>query len=221
MRQMVAYLRVSTQSQGRSGLGFDAQRAAIDAFAGVNTLQIVEYCVEIETGGGVDAIDRRPVLATALARARQLKCGVLVARLDRLSRDVAFVAGLMASRIPFFSCELGLDADPFMLHIFAAVSERERAMISQRTKAALAAAKVRGVVLGNPRIAEARASAAAAIRVKADLFAVNVVPLIKPLRDQGMSLSVIAAALNARGVRSARGAGWSGTQVGDVLRRAA
>jgi DNA invertase Pin-like site-specific DNA recombinase len=224
---MIAYLRVSTHKQGRGGLGIEAQRAAIALFAGVNAIEIVEECVEVETGKGDDALERRPVLAAALARAKRLGAAVLVARLDRLSRDVAFIAGLMARSVPFYACELGLEADPFMLHIFAAVAQRERAMISQRTKAALAAAKVRGVTraglpfrTGQPT-AVTREAAAAAIGVKADRFAQNIVPLIRPLRDQGMSLAAIADALNARGVRSARGAGWYAAQVGDVLRRAA
>jgi DNA invertase Pin-like site-specific DNA recombinase len=228
MRQMIAYLRVSTQRQGRSGLGIEAQRAAIAQFAALNGVEIVEECVEVETGKGADAIERRPVLAGALERARRHKIGVLVAKLDRLSRDVAFIAGLMAKAVPFYVAELGLDVDPFMLHIFAAVAQRERAMISQRTKAALEAAKARGTTrtgapftIGNPKIGEARTAAAAAIQNKADRFAANVAPLIEPLRKQGMSLAAIAGALEARGVKSARGQRWHAAQVADVLRRAA
>ena len=112
---------------------------------------------EVETGKGADALDRRPQLASALDLARRHKCSIVVAKLDRLSRDVAFISGLMAQRVPFVVAELGPAVDPFVLHIYAALAEKERALISQRTKAALAAAKARGVTLGNPRLEEARA----------------------------------------------------------------
>ncbi|MBA3518103.1 MAG: recombinase family protein [Rhizobiales bacterium] len=105
--------------------------------------------VEVETGKGSDAIDRRPRLAQALAEARAAKCPVLVAKLDRLSRDVAFIAGLMAQRVPFIVAELGADADPFMLHLYAALAEKERRLIGERTRAALASRKAQGARLGN------------------------------------------------------------------------
>ena len=130
MEQAIAYLRVSTQRQHRSGLGIDAQRSAIARFAATES---AEY-VEAETGKGSDALERRPQLAAALAAAKAAKCSVVVAKLDRLSRDVAFVAGLMAQRVPFIVAELGRDADPFMLHIYAALAEKERRLISERTK---------------------------------------------------------------------------------------
>jgi DNA invertase Pin-like site-specific DNA recombinase len=117
MERAVAYLRVSTQQQQRSGLGIDAQRAAIERFATSESLTISAEFVEFESGKGADALDRRPQLASALAAAKALKCSVVVAKLDRLSRDVAFVAGLMAQRVPFIVAELGRDADPFMLHL--------------------------------------------------------------------------------------------------------
>src|SRR5215471_2999230 len=124
MDRMVAYLRVSTQRQQRSGLGIDAQRAAIQRFAESESLTIVAEFLEAETGKGADALARRPKLAAALSVAKSAKCSVVVAKLDRLSRDVAFVAGLMAQRIPFVVAELGRDADPFMLHLYAALAER-------------------------------------------------------------------------------------------------
>ena len=112
--------------------------------------QIIAEYVEAETGKGADALDRRPQLAAALAAAKTAKCCVLVSKLDRLSRDVAFVAGLMAQRVPFIVAELGRDADPFMLHLYAALAEKERRLISERTKAALAVRKASGGKLGNP-----------------------------------------------------------------------
>src|SRR4030088_1615924 len=150
MESAVAYYRVSTKQQQRSGLGIEAQRATVTRFAEAECLTIVAEFVEIETGKGADALDRRPQLAAALAAARTAKCSVLVSKLDRLSRDVAFVSGLMAQRVPFIVAELGRDADPFMLHLYAALAEKERRLISERTKAALATKKATGAKLGNP-----------------------------------------------------------------------
>jgi DNA invertase Pin-like site-specific DNA recombinase len=122
-------------------------------FAAAEGFDLVAEVIEVETGKGADALDRRPQLAAALAAGRARKCPVIVAKLDRLSRDLAFVAGLMAQRVPFIVAELGLDADPFMLHLYAALAEKERRLISERTKAALAARKAQGARLGNPRSA--------------------------------------------------------------------
>ena len=143
-----------------------------------------------------------------------------VAKLDRLSRDVHFISGLMAHRVPFLVAELGADADPFMLHLFAALAEKERALISSRTKAALAAAKARGTALGNPRLAEARDIANTRHRAAADDFAHSVAPAIREAQAAGATtLRAIAAALNARGIQTARGARWEAQQVANVLRR--
>ena len=119
-------------------------------FAAAEGFELVAEFVEVETGKGADALDRRPQLAAALAVGRQHKCPVIVAKLDRLSRDVAFIAGLMAQRVPFIVAELGVDADPFMLHIYAALAEKERRLISERTRSALAARKAQGARLGQP-----------------------------------------------------------------------
>jgi DNA invertase Pin-like site-specific DNA recombinase len=211
MHPLVAYIRVSTAMQGRSGLGIEAQREALVRFAEAEGFTIVAEHVEVETGKGSDALDRRPQLKGALAAARRLRCPVIVAKLDRLSRDVAFISGV---------AELGADADSFMLHIYAALAEKERAMISQRTKAALAAAKARGVRLGNPTIEMAQAKGTASTKAKAAKFATNVLPVIQPLRAKGVSLRAIAGELNARGIQTARGGTWAATQVADILRRA-
>src|SRR3954470_6399311 len=129
----VVYIRVSTAQQGKSGLGIEAQRDAIQRFAAAEGIELIDEFIEIETGKGSDALDRRPQLAASLSAARRADCPVIVAKLDRLSRDVAFIAGLMAQRVPFVVAELGADPDPFMLHLWAALAEKERAMIGQRT----------------------------------------------------------------------------------------
>jgi DNA invertase Pin-like site-specific DNA recombinase len=218
-RSVVAYLRVSTGKQGKSGLGIEAQREAIARFAEAEGLVVAYEYVEVETGKGADALDLRPQLRLALDRARKLKCPIVVAKLDRLSRDVAFIAGLMSQRIPFVVAELGPDIDPFILHIYAALAQKERAMISARTKEALAQAKARGVRLGNPNIRDISAKGAEGMKAAADRFAANVLPLIQPLRAEGNSLREIAKALNERGVPTARGGQWAATQVADILKR--
>lgn len=220
MPQAIAYYRVSTQQQGRSGLGIEAQKSAVARFAESEGIEVVSEYTEVETGKGADVIDRRPELAAALARARKSKCPVIVAKLDRLSRDVAFISGLMAHRVPFVVAELGIDADPFMLHLYAALAEKERALISARTKAALAAKKAQGVKLGNPRAAQAAVKAQAAHRASADRFAANVMPIVERIRASGIaSHAGIAAALNSRGVRTARGGRWHATTVRNLLAR--
>src|SRR4051812_30098855 len=177
MERAVAYLRVSTKQQHRSGLGIEAQRAAVTRFAEAESFTIVREYVEAETGKGADALDRRPQLAAALAAAKAAKCSVLVSKLDRLSRDVAFVSGLMAQRVPFIVAELGRDADPFMLHLYAALAEKERRLISERTRAALAAKKQQGASLGNrTNILSAGNVGRQAASKEADKFARGMLP---------------------------------------------
>jgi len=221
MQTVVAYYRVSTERQGRSGLGLDAQRERCVQFAAQNGMQVVEAFTEIETGKGADALDRRPQLAAALAAARRHRGQVLVAKLDRLSRDVHFIAGLMAQRVAFLVADLGAEVDPSMLHIYAALAEKERRVISERTRAALAARKRQGARLGNPsNLAAAGATGAARTAESAQRFAENVAPVIREIRASGVaSLRGIAKVLNTRGVRTARGGRWAATQVGAVLAR--
>src|SRR3954454_10383245 len=159
MRHAVSYIRVSKPKQGRSGLGLEAQQAAIKAFCAQHGYIIEAEYREVETGKGADALERRPELAAAMKFARKLGKGgkaraapVIIAKLDRLSRDVHFISGLMVQRVPFIVTELGIDVDPFMLHIHAAFAEKERNRIAQRTREALGAAKARGQQLGNPDI---------------------------------------------------------------------
>jgi len=204
MPNILAYYRVSTQRQGKSGLGLEAQRAAVERFAEGEGLTIVNEFIEIESGKGTDALNLRPKLAVALAEARKQKCPVVVAKLDRLSRDVAFIAGLMSQRIPFIVAELGTDADPFMLHIYAALAEKERRMISARTRAALKAAKARGIVLGNPQQAVRN-------RQLAQAKAEHLRPLLTELKQ--LSSRQIAAQLTLRGVATPRGGKWQSPTV--------
>ena len=145
---IVAYCRVSTAEQGKSGLGLDAQREAIERFAQQEGLEISEFFEDIQTGKGHDPLSLRPGLAQALEVARKQKCPLVVSKLDRLSRDVAFISQTMARGILIYVAELGIDEDPFILHLYAALSEKERRMISERTKSALQAKKQRGHLLG-------------------------------------------------------------------------
>ena len=221
MEQAIAYLRVSTQRQHRSGLGIEAQRTAIERFAATESLKITAEYVEAETGKGSDALDRRPQLAAALAAAKTAKCSVVVAKLDRLSRDVAFVAGLMAQRVPFIVAELGRDADPFMLHLYAALAEKERRLIAERTKAALAAKKPTGVTLGNPHIlAEAGLLGRAILIERATALAEEIAPVLRSVRIGGATtLRSIAHALNRQGIKSPRGGAWHPSSVANLLPR--
>jgi DNA invertase Pin-like site-specific DNA recombinase len=209
---VVAYLRVSKERAGKPSLGIEAQREAVRRFAEAHSFDVAGEFVEVETGKGFDALDRRAQLASALALAKRKKCPIVVAKLDRLSRDVAFIAGLMAQRVPFIVAELGPDVDPFMLHIYAAVAEKERRMISERTKLALAAAKARGVKLGNPRLASAN-------RAAADAYAERLREAVTPLALAGETTRSIAKALNDRGLKPPRGGDWQAPQVMRLLAR--
>ena len=186
-------------------------------------LTIIAEYVEAETGKGADALDRRPQLAAALAAAKAAKCSVLVSKLDRLSRDVAFVSGLMAQRVPFIVAELGRDADPFMLHLYAALAEKERRLISERTKAALAARKAGGAQSSAIRATSMRPvnSAAKSQIAAADEFAAAMLPVLNAIRSAGAdTLEAMSCALNQRGIRSARGGRWYASSVSILLARA-
>jgi DNA invertase Pin-like site-specific DNA recombinase len=221
MASLIAYIRVSTGKQERSGLGIEAQRDAIQRFAEAEGFVLTTEFVEVETGKGTDALERRPQLNAALAQARKSKQAVCVAKLDRLSRDVAFIAGLMAQRVPFIVAELGADVDPFVLHLFAALAEKERTLIAERTRAALARKKAAGARLGNrTNLAEAQAKGAEVLRAGADAFAANVLPIVRQIQAAGItSTRDIAAALNARGIRTARGGEWHHSTVRNLLAR--
>jgi DNA invertase Pin-like site-specific DNA recombinase len=191
-------------------LGLEAQRKAVAAYAASHSLTITDEFTEIETGKGADVLDRRPVFAKALLKAKKMKAAIVVAKLDRLSRDVAFIATLMTQKVNFITAD-DPTKSPFMLHIKAAVAEEERRLISERTKAALQAAKERGVRLGNQALADANKAAAAAR--DADLR-----PILEAMRDR--SLREIAMELTNRNIPTPRGGDvWGQVTVMRVMKR--
>jgi DNA invertase Pin-like site-specific DNA recombinase len=220
--QIVAYLRVSTAKQGISGLGLEAQRAAVMSYAAAGGHRLVAEFVEIESGKKAD----RPELTTALTACRLHRATLVIAKLDRLARNVAFIANLMDGGVDFVACDMP-HANRLTLHLLAAIAEHEREMISQRTKAALAAAKARGVKLGNPNgaaglkphIMLAVARSIKVRREKADRHATAVKDIIHRLHDDGMSLRASAAELNRLQIPSPRGKLWNGQQVRRTLAR--
>lgn len=219
----IGYCRVSTAEQGRSGLGLEAQRGSIESFARAEGVTVAEWFTEVETGKGSDALERRPKLAAALSRARKLKVPVVVSKLDRLSRDVHFISGLMANRVEFIVCELGRQADPFVLHLFAALAEKERQLISARTKAGLAAAKARGKRLGGAGrrpSAQQTENAGKAAQARADEFARSVRPhLVMAMADAGNNYIRAAALLNERKQVSAGSKAWERRSVAAAVKR--
>ena len=200
-----------TAEQGARVRGLEAQTAAIARFAEVEGYALVETFTEIETGKGADALDRRPQLTAAMTAARKHKAPIIVAKLDRLSRDVHFISGLMTHRTPFIVAELGPDADPFMLHLYAALAEKERRLISQRTRDALAAKKAQGVKLGGLN------AKGVANREEAKARAEALRPILAEL--SGLSANAIAVELNKRNVPTPTGHPWSAVTVIRVQRR--
>ena len=208
MKTAIAYTRVSTTKQGKSGLGLEAQQEALARFAEAEGFKLIETFSEVETGKGADALDKRPQLAAALATAKKHNAPIIVSKLDRLSRDVHFVSGLMTHKIPFIVTELGADCDPFMLHLYAALAEKERQLISQRTRAALQIKKAQGKKLGGirPRTIE-----------KANARAEKLRPILKEL--EGLSANALAREFNARKVPTPNGGPWYAQTVIRVQRR--
>lgn len=210
MKQAIAYRRLSKERNGKPGLGLEAQQAQIAAFAAAHGFEIAADFVEVQTGKGFDALDRRPQLAAAMKAAKKTKAVIIIAKLDRLSRNVAFIASLMERRVPFIACNLGMNVDPFMLHIYASLAEKERNDIAARTSAALQAAKARGQQLGNPALARAYAE-----RAQAEAEALR--EIIEPVRCQ--SAPQIAAFLNARGLQTSQGNPWQARTILRVIKR--
>jgi DNA invertase Pin-like site-specific DNA recombinase len=211
--KFVAYYRVSTAKQGRSGLGLEAQESAVTTYLNGGRWKLIAAFTEVESGKR----DGRPELARALAQCRLTGATLVIAKMDRLSRNMAFTANLMDSGVDFVACD-NPTATRFTIHILAAVAEHE---ISARTTAALAASKARGTKLGGNRgtAAPDAALGAAARRAKADAFAARVRPVLSELQAQGASLHQMAASLTERGIMTPQGGAWTATAVRRVLAR--
>ena len=214
--QLVLYRRVSSDKQGRSGLGLEAQHSSVVNYAERNACSIIGEFIEVESGKKND----RPELAKAIAFAKRKKATLVIARLDRLARRVHFISGLMESGVDFFAVDAP-DDEPFILHVKASFAEEEARKISQRTKAALAAAKARGVILGRPEnlTAEAQAKGAASNRNEAIAAYALIAPLAEKLKREGLSLAAIAARLNELGHATRKGSAWSAMTVKRLLDR--
>jgi DNA invertase Pin-like site-specific DNA recombinase len=215
---LVAYRRVSTQKQGRSGLGLEAQDALIHGFAERTRSTIVAKFVEVETGKNSDRIELRK----AIAEAKRLKASLIIPKLDRLSRKVSFISALIESGIDFFAAD-SPDDEPFIMHVKASFAEEEGRKISQRTKDALAVAKALGTKLGTPEnlTEAARVKGADENRNQAVTAYALISPLVKSLRNEGLSFGAIADRLNEKGYTTRTGSTWSAMQVKRVLDRSA
>lgn len=224
--KLIGYIRVSTTKQGESGLGLEAQQAAIDLYGKANNGQFVQIYREVESGTD----STRPELAKALAHAKRIKARLVIAKLDRLARNVHFVSGMMESGVDFIACD-NPNANKLTVHILAAVAEDEAERISARTKAALAAAKARGTLLGSSRpghwdgredariAGAAKGSANAAkkrMAVSAPIYSAAL-PMARALRAQGESFQTIADRLNAAGHTTVRGLPWNKMQVSRLI----
>ena len=205
----IAYYRVSTDRQGQSGLGLEAQRAAVEAFA---KGEIIAEYTEIESGRKND----RAQLAAALAAAKKAKATLVIAKLDRLARNVHFISGLLESGVPFVCADMP-EADRTWLQMSAVFAEWEARKISERTKAALAAAKARGVKLGGPDPAAAGRASAAKRVARTNVVAKQAMPIVSVLREAGASLRTIAAKLNEAGIPTALGGQWYASTVRNIM----
>ncbi|MBS0202892.1 MAG: recombinase family protein [Planctomycetes bacterium] len=229
VQRIVTYFRVSTAKQGQSGLGLEGQQAAVDAFVARRGCEVLASYTEVESG----KLSVRPQLAKALAHAKRAKATLVVAKLDRLARNVHFMSSLMESRVDFLAIDLE-HANRLTIHILSAVAEGEAKAISDRTKAALAAAKARGVKLGSARPGhwdgheEARRTGGlkgletgrAVLKKAAKEAYADLIPEMQGLRTGGKTLQEIADALNSQGHTTRRGKSWNAVQVMRVLGRA-
>lgn len=206
----IAYYRVSTKEQGKSGLGLEAQRAGVRAHLQAVCGDLAGEFTEVESGRKRN----RPQLAAALAACKRNRARLIIARLDRLARNVAFVSSLMESRVDFVAAD-NPHASPFMVHVISAMAEEEARLTSERIKSALKAAKERGVRLGAMGEVRARENIAAA-----DAFAEKMAPIIQGLYEEGITTErAICAELNARNIPTPRGGVWHNRTVGRLLHR--
>ena len=222
MTRAVAYYRVSTAAQGRSGLGLDAQRQTVESLCASRGWIISEAFTEVESGKRAD----RPELTAALHHAKVTGAVLVVAKLDRLSRNVAFLAALQDSGAQFIAADMP-EANELTVHIMAAVAQAERKAISKRTKEALAAAKARGTKLGNPngaaalrRASKGNGASLAVIAANAAAHAADLAPIVEEIRSDGAgSLAAVADRLNAGGFATPRGGRWHASSVRNLLSR--
>lgn len=214
MVSFVAYYRVSTEGQGKSGLGLAAQQEAVNGYVSSVGGQIVASFQEIESGKNDDRVQ----LHNAMSRCKASKSILVIAKLDRLARNVRFIANLMESGVPFIAADMP-HANKLTVHIIAAMAEYERDQISARTKAALKQAKERGQKLGNKNLRAVSLIGSKRNKTNADDFARKVFPQIQQMKAAGMSLQSIASALNDRQVQTPRGGRWWATTVSNVLKR--
>lgn len=213
--RFVGYYRVSTQKQGASGLGLEAQQAAVRHYLNGGTWEMVEEFVEVETGKGADALAQRPQLRAAIEKAKKSKSTLVIAKLDRLARNVHFISGLIETGADFVCADMP-HASKTMLQIYSVMAEFERDQISARTKAALAAAKARGAKLGSP---ENLVANVAERQAAANAFALKLQGPLEGMALRGMTQRAMIAELNAIGIRTAQGAQWSAMPLNRVLRR--
>ena len=215
--RFIAYHRVSTQRQGASGLGLEAQKEAVNRFLNDGDWEVVGDYVEIETGKGADALAKRPQLKAALAACRREGATLVIAKLDRLARNVHFVSGLMESKVKFVACDIP-EANELTIHIMAAFAEHEAKRISQRTKDALAAAKRRGAVLGKAGAANLRPNIEERQKA-ANAFAEKLRPLFDGMRARGLSQRAMVTELNGIGVPAPKGGAWRLAQTQRIISR--
>lgn len=215
--KFIAYYRVSTQKQGQSGLGLEAQQSAVMTYLNGGQWELVDSFTEIETGKGANALDRRPQLRAALEMCKRIKATLVIAKLDRLARNVHFVSGLIESGVEFVAADMP-HANKTMIQIHAVMSEHERDQISARTKAALAAAKARGVVLGaagatnlKPNVEQRRRAA--------NEFAGKLKGVIEGMKARGLSQRAMCDELNQLGIKTACGGEWSLVQLQRIMSR--
>lgn len=215
---VIGYVRVSTQEQGDSRNGLDAQTNDLYRWAATNGYKVHSIVEEVASGGL--PVSARPVLAKALSDAKKLKARVVVSKLDRLSRDKIVASALTQCKNGVISIDLGVDADEFLIDVYAALGQKERKMISERTKAGLAAAKARGVILGNrTNLPEARLLGTKVIKDKSDQYAMKVRAPIQRMRECGMTLKEIAKELNEQGFPTPKGGKWSEPRVSIIISR--
>jgi len=218
-QQAILLTRVSTEEQGQSRNGLEAQKANLLQFCKQNDIEIIKHYEEISSGKYFDIKDR-PVLGQAIEAARKAKAILLVAKIDRLSRDVELIAHLMNRGVRFASVEAGLNASAFEIQLRATFAAEERRKISERTREALQALKKTGKKLGNPKQGQDLIDMREAQVVKANIFAEQKEEYIRHLRMKGCSFAVIAMKLNQDGVTTARGKRWYPTTVKNLLDRA-